>query len=155
MPDENVTEGLSGSKDGEAARQKMQIKSFTAWVNLHLKQAGMAVENLKTDFGDGIKLLRLVEIISEEELGKYNQNPVSKFQKVENLNIPLKCGRAPPSPPPSTSAVSPVLFRRAHNASARRTERHAAVRCSGRRRSWRGSFPRRLPLPPSSPESGQ
>jgi len=90
MPDENVTEGLSGSKDGEAARQKMQIKSFTAWVNLHLKQAGMAVENLKTDFGDGIKLLRLVEIISEEELGKYNQNPVSKFQKVENLNIPLK-----------------------------------------------------------------
>ena len=75
----------------QAARQKMQIKSFTAWVNLHLKTVKMEVADLQTDFVDGIKLLRLVEVISEEDLGRYNKNPVSKFQKIENLNIPLKC----------------------------------------------------------------
>ena len=90
MGDDNQTSGLSHSLDGDAARQKMQVKSFTAWVNLHLKTTGLKVDDLKTDFQDGIKLLRLVEIISEDELGKFNQNPVSKFQKVENLNIPLK-----------------------------------------------------------------
>jgi len=68
----------------------MQLKSFTAWVNLHLGKTGLEVKDLTKDFGDGIKLLRLVEIISEEDLGKYNKKPVIKFQKVENLNIPLK-----------------------------------------------------------------
>jgi hypothetical protein len=90
MSGENMTDGLSRSADGDAARQKMQIKSFTAWVNLHLKKVGLEVRDLKTDFSDGIKLLRLVEVISEDELGKFNQKPVSKFQKVENINIPLK-----------------------------------------------------------------
>uniref|UniRef100_A0A7S0JEU1 Calmodulin n=1 Tax=Calcidiscus leptoporus TaxID=127549 RepID=A0A7S0JEU1_9EUKA len=85
----NNTEGLNAAA-ADAARQKMQIKSFTAWVNLHLKEVKMQVDDLQTDFDDGIKLLRLVEVISEEELGKYNKNPVSKFQKIENLNIPLK-----------------------------------------------------------------
>uniref|UniRef100_A0A7S0LN62 Calmodulin n=1 Tax=Coccolithus braarudii TaxID=221442 RepID=A0A7S0LN62_9EUKA len=86
-PGGNNTEGLTTA---DAARQKMQIKSFTAWVNLHLKTVQMECLNLQTDLADGIMLLKLVEIISEEQLGKYNKNPVSKFQKIENLNIPLK-----------------------------------------------------------------
>jgi len=90
MSGDNVTDGLSRSIDGDAARQKMQVKSFTAWVNLHLKKVGLQLEDLKTDFQDGIKLLRLVEIISEDDLGKFIQKPVSKFQKIENLNISLK-----------------------------------------------------------------
>jgi actinin alpha len=67
----------------------MQIKSFTKWVNLHLAKMGMEVQDLKTDFKDGIKLLKLIEVISEESLGKYNKKALSKFQKIENLNIPL------------------------------------------------------------------
>ena len=54
----------------------MQLKSFTAWCNLHLAKAGMKAEDLTKDFGDGIMLLRLVEVISEDNLGKYNRKPV-------------------------------------------------------------------------------
>ena len=68
----------------------MQIKSFTTWTNLHLGKVGTEIKDLKTDFGDGVKLLKLVEVISEESLGKYNKKPISKFQKIENLNIPLR-----------------------------------------------------------------
>ena len=99
----------------------MQIKTFTAWVNSHLKREGLAVEDLSKDFSDGVKLIKLIEIISEDTLGKYKQKPVrgshgralatvrsatlartptrpprsaplqvGKFQKMENLNLPLK-----------------------------------------------------------------
>eukprot|EP00325_Prymnesiales_sp_UTEX-LB-985_P019569 CAMPEP_0174747164 /NCGR_PEP_ID=MMETSP1094-20130205/90645_1 /TAXON_ID=156173 /ORGANISM="Chrysochromulina brevifilum, Strain UTEX LB 985" /LENGTH=136 /DNA_ID=CAMNT_0015951989 /DNA_START=11 /DNA_END=417 /DNA_ORIENTATION=- len=81
---------MSDSNSGERARKRMQLKSFTTWVNLHLKKVGMEVAELKTDFADGVKLLKLIETISEESLGKYSKNPISKFQKVENLNLPLK-----------------------------------------------------------------
>ena len=102
----------------------MQIKTFTAWVNSHLKREGMAVEDLSKDFSDGVRLIKLIEIISEDTLGKYKLKPVrrphavhtgagvcavpssprapahahrapracqvGKFQKMENLNLPLK-----------------------------------------------------------------
>ena len=77
-------------QDADEARKRMQVKSFTTWINLHLGKVGLQVDDLKTDFSDGIKLLKLVEVISEESLGKYNKKCMSKFQKVENLNIPLK-----------------------------------------------------------------
>jgi hypothetical protein len=59
-------------------RQRMQQKTFTAWVNSHLSREGLAIENLSTDFADGIKLIKLVEVISEEPLGKYNKKPVGR-----------------------------------------------------------------------------
>ena len=76
----------------QAVRQRMQYKTFIKWINHHLKkdkESKLRVEDLKTDFADGIKLIKLIELISEENLGKYNKKPISKFQKVENLNIPL------------------------------------------------------------------
>ena len=47
-------------------------------------------QDLTTDFGDGIKLIKLVENISEETLGKYHKNPTSRIQKIENINLPIK-----------------------------------------------------------------
>ena len=76
--------------DDNDTRRRMQVKSFTTWINLHLGKVGDKVDDVKTDFQDGIRLLKLVEVISEDSLGKYNRKPISKFQKVENLNIPLK-----------------------------------------------------------------
>ena len=38
----------------------MQIKSFTTWINLHLTKVGMEVTDMKTDFSDGLRLIRLV-----------------------------------------------------------------------------------------------
>lgn len=76
---------------GDAARQRMQLNTFTSWVNLYLKREDLEVKDLSTDFADGIKLLKLVEVISEEPLGKYNKSPRTKFQIVENLNLPVGC----------------------------------------------------------------
>ena len=54
----------------------MQIKSFTAWVNLHLNKVGLEIGAVQTEFNTGILLLKLIEVISEEPMGKYIKNPV-------------------------------------------------------------------------------
>lgn len=48
----------------------------------------MEVEDLFTDLGDGRKLLKLLEIISGEKLGKPN-NGRMRVHKVENVNKSL------------------------------------------------------------------
>lgn len=51
-------------------------------------QARMEVEDLFTDLADGRKLLKLLEIISGEKLGKPN-NGKMRVHKVENVNKSL------------------------------------------------------------------
>jgi len=51
-------------------------------------QARMEVEDLFTDLADGKKLLKLLEIISGEKLGKPN-NGKMRVHKVENVNKSL------------------------------------------------------------------
>uniref|UniRef100_A0A1B0BD64 Calponin-homology (CH) domain-containing protein n=1 Tax=Glossina palpalis gambiensis TaxID=67801 RepID=A0A1B0BD64_9MUSC len=53
-------------------RLHIQKKTFTKWMNSFLVKAKMEVEDLFTDLADGIKLLKLLEIISSEKLGKPN-----------------------------------------------------------------------------------
>lgn len=48
----------------------------------------MEVEDLFTDLADGIKLLKLLEIISGEKLGKPN-NGRMRVHKIENVNKSL------------------------------------------------------------------
>lgn len=48
----------------------------------------MEVEDLFVDLADGIKLLKLLEIISGEKLGKPN-NGRMRVHKIENLNKSL------------------------------------------------------------------
>ena len=67
----------------------MQKKTFTAWVNSHLKREGMEVEDLSKDFGDGVKLIKLIEVISEEPLGKYKLKPVRLHPPAAASALPL------------------------------------------------------------------
>lgn len=53
-----------------------------------IKQAKMEVDDLFTDLADGIKLLKLLEIISGEKLGKPN-NGRMRVHKIENVNKSL------------------------------------------------------------------
>lgn len=48
----------------------------------------MEVEDLFTDLADGIKLLKLLEIISGEKLGKPNSGRM-RVHKIENVNKSL------------------------------------------------------------------
>uniref|UniRef100_T1GKX3 Calponin-homology (CH) domain-containing protein n=1 Tax=Megaselia scalaris TaxID=36166 RepID=T1GKX3_MEGSC len=69
-------------------RLHIQKKTFTKWMNSFLIKAKMEVEDLFTDLADGIKLLKLLEIISGEKLGKPN-NGRMRVHKIENVNKSL------------------------------------------------------------------
>ncbi|XP_055956724.1 spectrin beta chain, non-erythrocytic 2 isoform X1 [Patella vulgata] len=70
-------------------RVYIQKKTFTKWANAFLEKARMEIKDLFTDLSDGKMLMKLLEIISGENLGKPNKG-VLRVQKVENLNRCLK-----------------------------------------------------------------
>jgi filamin len=49
----------------------------------------LKVDNLQTDFENGILLINLLEIISSKQFPKYNKNPKIQMQKLENLTFAL------------------------------------------------------------------
>lgn len=77
------------SDDVKARWEKMQIKTFTKWCNMHLAKRGESIEDLTTGFRDGVKLIQLLEVIGEANLGKYNQKPRIRLHQIENLNKAL------------------------------------------------------------------
>ncbi|KAL5008184.1 hypothetical protein ScPMuIL_013765 [Solemya velum] len=67
----------------------IQKKTFTKWANAFLEKARLEIKDLFTDLADGKILMKLLEIISGENLGKPNRG-VLRVQKAENLNRCLK-----------------------------------------------------------------
>ena len=47
------------------------------------------INDLATDFSDGIRLIALVEVLSGKKIGNYNKRPKVRAQKIENVNIAL------------------------------------------------------------------
>ncbi|PVV02629.1 hypothetical protein BB560_002908, partial [Smittium megazygosporum] len=58
-------------------------------VNNHLRKKNSKIENILSDFSDGVFLIKLLESLYNEHLGRYNYNPILRVQKVENLNKAL------------------------------------------------------------------
>ncbi|XP_022090941.1 spectrin beta chain, non-erythrocytic 5-like isoform X2 [Acanthaster planci] len=69
-------------------RIKIQKKTFTKWVNSFLEKANLRVKDLFVDLQDGKVLLRLLEIISGEKLGRPNKGAL-RVQKMENVGKAL------------------------------------------------------------------
>ncbi|XP_076029013.1 spectrin beta chain, non-erythrocytic 5 kst isoform X3 [Oratosquilla oratoria] len=69
-------------------RLHIQKKTFTKWMNSFLQKARLEVGDLFTDLADGKMLLKLLEIISGEKLGKPN-NGKMRVHKIENVNKSL------------------------------------------------------------------
>uniref|UniRef100_A0A5K3FCM2 Calponin-homology (CH) domain-containing protein n=1 Tax=Mesocestoides corti TaxID=53468 RepID=A0A5K3FCM2_MESCO len=67
-----------------------QKNTFTRWANEHLKQAKISVNDIQTDFSDGIKLIRLVEVLSGRKFAHVNKKPTFRTQKLENVTMVLK-----------------------------------------------------------------
>lgn len=63
----------------------IQKKTFTKWMNSHLKKVGTHVEDCQTEFQDGIKLMFLIKALYGIEMPKYNKNPKMRPQKFDNL----------------------------------------------------------------------
>ncbi|KAK0410555.1 hypothetical protein QR680_005192 [Steinernema hermaphroditum] len=66
-------------------RVHIQKKTFTKWCNSYLSRAREEIHDLFTDLADGILLLKFLEIISGEKLGRANRGRM-RVQKIENLN---------------------------------------------------------------------
>ncbi|KAH8388431.1 hypothetical protein KR093_006172 [Drosophila rubida] len=75
---------------GDAPWKRIQQNTFTRWTNVHLNAANSSIENLETDFSDGLRLILLVEVLSEKRIPRYNKNPTFRTQKLENVSIALE-----------------------------------------------------------------
>lgn len=78
-------------QDKDKKWELVQIKAFKSWVNTSLQAKGLPpVDDLKSEFQDGIKLIAFLEIVTGKPIGqRYDKNPVQKIQKIQNLNIAL------------------------------------------------------------------
>lgn len=56
---------------------------------MHLGKRGRKIEEIQNDFGDGILLIQLLEIIGGEDIPRYNKNPTLRIHKIENVNKAL------------------------------------------------------------------
>lgn len=52
----------------DAQWKKIQQNTFTRWANEHLKLIDKTIMSLETDLSDGLKLIALIEVLSQVKL---------------------------------------------------------------------------------------
>jgi len=57
---------------------------------MHLSKRGYKIDSCVTDFKDGVKLCKLLEVIGETTLSKVNATPRMRIQQTENIDKVLK-----------------------------------------------------------------
>ncbi|CAH8491653.1 unnamed protein product [Heterobilharzia americana] len=73
----------------DAAWELQQKKTFTAWCNAHLRNVNESIAVIENDFRDGLKLMKLLEVISGEQLPKPDRGKM-RFHKIANVNKALE-----------------------------------------------------------------
>jgi actinin alpha len=63
---------------------------FPAWCNSHLRKVGTNIEEISTDFSDGIKLAQLLQVIAGDKVDKINHKPTMRIHKIQNTGVCLK-----------------------------------------------------------------
>jgi actinin alpha len=75
----------------EKTWERIQKKTFTGWVNSHLSKVGLKIDDLATDFQDGIKMIKLLEVIANDTITGFEKNPGKmRIKQVTNNGIALK-----------------------------------------------------------------
>uniref|UniRef100_A0A8C9TIM2 Filamin C n=1 Tax=Scleropages formosus TaxID=113540 RepID=A0A8C9TIM2_SCLFO len=75
----------------DAPWKKIQQNTFTRWCNEHLKCISKNVTDLQKDFGDGLKLIALLEVLSQKKMHrKHNPRPNFRQMKLENVSVALE-----------------------------------------------------------------
>ncbi|EGD78759.1 actinin [Salpingoeca rosetta] len=69
--------------------ERQQQKTFTAWINSHLRKRNLEVKDVAKDLSDGRNLLALLEIISDEALPKPSRGTM-RIHHVENVGKAMK-----------------------------------------------------------------
>ena len=78
---------LKANQTATRSAEKMQRKSFTAWCNAYLKKiegADCKITDCCEDFKDGLKLIKLLEVLSEQKLPKPDKG---KFRIIQLNNV--------------------------------------------------------------------
>ncbi|XP_055906888.1 filamin-A isoform X5 [Eupeodes corollae] len=90
--DENFDEDMEAERDlaEDAQWKKIQQNTFTRWANEHLKTIDRSIASLETDLSDGLRLIALIEVLSQKRMPKYNKRPTFRSQKLENVSVALK-----------------------------------------------------------------
>jgi filamin len=68
----------------------IQKRTFTKWCNSHVAERMLKINNLDTDFEDGVLLCALLEQISSKNVGIVNKKPKIRAQKLENTGAALR-----------------------------------------------------------------
>ncbi|KAK6430560.1 alpha-actinin [Oleoguttula sp. CCFEE 5521] len=73
----------------ESSWIKVQEKTFGKWLNSKISTRSLQITDLVKDLSDGTILIHLLEILSQESLGRYAAKPKMRVQRFENANIAL------------------------------------------------------------------
>lgn len=78
---------------------KIQVTTFTNWTNDRLSGSkanygGTLVHDLKTDFEDGLLLIRLLENLTGKKIPGIVRNPIFTAQKIANLDLSFEFMRS-------------------------------------------------------------
>ncbi|XP_067205883.1 filamin-A isoform X3 [Linepithema humile] len=74
----------------DAQWKRIQQNTFTRWANERLKAMNKHIGDLECDLSDGLRLVSLIEVLSQKRLPKHNQRPTFRSQKLENVSVALK-----------------------------------------------------------------
>ncbi|XP_062702645.1 filamin-A isoform X6 [Aedes albopictus] len=74
----------------DAQWKRIQQNTFTRWANEHLKIIDKNIASLESDLSDGLKLIALIEVLSQKRMSKHNKRPTFRSQKLENVSVALK-----------------------------------------------------------------
>uniref|UniRef100_A0A3P9BEY4 Filamin C n=1 Tax=Maylandia zebra TaxID=106582 RepID=A0A3P9BEY4_9CICH len=75
----------------DAPWKKIQQNTFTRWCNEHLKCVNKTVTDLQKDFSDGLKLISLLEVLSQKKMyRKHHNRPNFRQMKLENVSVALE-----------------------------------------------------------------
>ncbi|XP_065811298.1 filamin-B isoform X2 [Labrus bergylta] len=75
----------------DATWKKIQQNTFTRWTNEHLKCVNKQLVDLQVDLGDGLKLIALLEVLSQKKMfRKYHSRPNFRQMKLENVSVALE-----------------------------------------------------------------
>lgn len=74
----------------DAQWKLIQQNTFTRWANEKLKAVSKHIVDLESDLSDGLRLINLIEVLSQKQLPKHNKKPIFISQKLENVSVALK-----------------------------------------------------------------
>ena len=80
---------MASDKHLDAEWKRIQKKTFTRWCNEHIKVQSIRIDDLSTDLSDGVRLIVLLEVLSQKKLGRYNKKPRVHAQRMENVQLAL------------------------------------------------------------------